>query len=76
MKDFIYREGEDEQQRAVVKLQIGDEEWMVDYDVWKEAESEGRTYPIIYGEKLILVDDETFEEFKKLNTWLDDRRLD
>lgn len=75
MTDYIY-EGNKEEQRAVVKLQIGDEEWLVDYDVWIEAESEGRTLPIIYNDKLILVDRQTYEEFEKLNKWLDDRRLD
>lgn len=76
MKEYVYKEGGDEEQRAVVKLQIGDEEWVVDYDVWIEAEAEGRTFPVIYGERLVLVDENTFEEFKKLNKWLDDRRLD
>jgi hypothetical protein len=76
MKEYTYNENHDEEQRAVVKLEIGGEEWLVDYDIWKEAEAEGRTFPVIYADKLVLVDRETFEEFKKLDKWLDDRRLD
>lgn len=69
--EFIYNSELIEEQRAVVKIQIEGEDWFMDYDDFKLAEEEGRTKPVIYGDKLILVDDEVYNELEKLMNWMD-----
>jgi len=74
--EFNYNPKWDKKVQAVVKFILNDEEWFVNYDDWVVAEAEERKYPIIYKDKLLLVDLETFDDLKKLNIWLNDRRLD
>lgn len=68
--EYVYDWNWNDEQRAVVKLIIGEKEWFIDYDEFVLAESEGRTKPVIYKENLILVDDETFTEFQNLSNWI------
>jgi len=63
-----------EEQKAVVKIEADGVDWYMEFDDWNLAEEEGRTKPVIYGEKLIMVDDETYEELKKLEEWLKENK--
>lgn len=68
--DYIYDEGLNDEQKAVVKIDINGEIWMMNWDDWELAQQEGRTKPVIFGDKLMLVDDETYDELNKLTDWL------
>jgi hypothetical protein len=69
--EYIWDESQIEEQRAVVKIELDDGDiWYMDYDEWIKAGEEGREKPVIFGDKLILVDDETYEELEKLELWL------
>lgn len=68
--EFVYDETLGDEQRAVVKILINDDEWFMDFDDYQLAIDEGRTKPVIYKDKLIFVDDETYDELNKLTDWL------
>ena len=42
----------------------------MDFDDYQLAIDEGRTKPVIYKDKLIFVDDETYDELNKLTDWI------
>ena len=69
--NYIYDESLLDEQRAVARIEINGEDWFMDYEDYKLAQDEGRTKPVIYGDSLILVDDETYLELEKLIGWLD-----
>lgn len=68
-REFVY-ESEQVEQKAVVKITINGTDYLMDWEDWDEAQKEGRERAVIYGEKLILVDDETYEELTKLTDWI------
>jgi hypothetical protein len=69
--DYKWDEGLNDEQRAVVKIDLGDDNiWYMDWDDWNLAQQEGRTKPVVFKDKLILVDDETYLELNKLTDWL------
>lgn len=68
--EYIYNTETIQEQRAVVKIEINGEDWLMDWDEWKKAEEEGRDRPVIYGDKLVMVDEETYQELKKLEDWI------
>jgi len=68
--EFVYDTTLLDEQRAVVKILINDGEWFMDFDDYQLAINEGRTKPVIYKDKLIFVDDETYDELTKLTDWL------
>lgn len=59
-----------EPQRAVARITIGDTEWVMDYHEWERAVDEERNIPVVFGEKLIFVDDETAADLEKLVEWI------
>jgi hypothetical protein len=70
-EQFIYDPQRLEPQKAVVKIHIDDEEWTMEWEDYEKALSEGRTKPVIYKDKLILVDDETYDQLRILTQWVD-----
>lgn len=68
--NYEYIWGDVEEQKAVVKIDVNGTDWLMDWDDWKLAEEEGRSKPVIYGDKLILVNDETYNELQKLTEWI------
>ena len=68
--EFVYDTTLLDEQRAVVKILTNDGEWLMDFDDYQLAIDEGRTKPVIYKDKLIFVDDETYDELNKLTDWL------
>ena len=73
--EYSWSDKSGEELQSVVNINIDGVDWKVNWDVWCEAEREGRTNAITIGDRLILVDDETLLELKKLKKWLDDSKL-
>ena len=73
--EYSWSDKSGEELQAVVNINIDGVDWKVNWDVWCEAEREGRTNAITIGDRLILVDRETLLELKKLKKWLDDSKL-
>jgi hypothetical protein len=73
--EWIWDESRIEEQRAVATIEIAGEKWLIDYDEWVKAGEEGRDKPVIFGDKLILVDEETAEELEKLELWLKTNKI-
>lgn len=69
--NYVYNSSVLDEQRSVVRIEINGEDWLMDYDEWVLAEREGRTKPVIFKERLILVDEETYNELEKLLVWID-----
>lgn len=67
---FIYDESLGSEVEAVATITIGESKYLMPIEDYEKAKEEGRTRPIIYGEKLIFVDDETAEDLKVLEEWL------
>ena len=73
--EYSWSDKSGEELQSVVNINIDGVDWKVNWDVWCEAEREGRTNAITIGDRLILVDRETLLELKKLKKWLDDSKL-
>lgn len=67
---FIYDESLGSEAEVVATITIGESKYLMPIEDYEKAKEEGRTRPIIYGEKLIFVDDETAEDLKVLEEWL------
>lgn len=63
-----------DEQIEVITLKIGDQEWHVPIEEWEAAQEEGRTYPVTFNNELRLVDEETFNDFKKLMNYIDEKK--
>jgi hypothetical protein len=68
--EFTFNEELIQEQRAVVKFEIEGEDWYMDYDEWVKAEEEGRNRPVIFKDKLLLVDDDMYNDLEKLMMWI------
>lgn len=74
--EWVWDSSQIEEQRAVVKIDLGGDTWFMDWDDWELAKQEGREKPIIFGDKLILVDEETYIELEKLELWLKNNKTE
>jgi hypothetical protein len=70
MSDYIYQDPkENEPALACVKLIINEVEYFIPCVSWDLAIAEGRTKPVIYGERIKMVTEEDYNELLKLQNW-------
>jgi hypothetical protein len=72
---YVFDDSILEEVRSVVRINIKGHDWFMDYDEFIGAKNDGRNNPVICGDKLILVNDEDYNELKKLELWLKNNKI-
>lgn len=61
------KEENDDELVAVIKITIGENEYLVPLDNWNKAVKEERTNPVILGDELHFFNDKDYEKIKRTN---------